>query len=174
MRRGRTRHPRPAQSRHRSHEAASRRVTSGRGQFVRTTTRRSAPDSGAHTSPGRPRICRTLAPRRGLGYDSKRSVFGSKLTSALAPQSLSHTTSRSSTYTAYTFGLAPGRRHARHALAAGSYTLTCPEFHSLTHTRFFESPHTRRAPCFGVGGSMTVACPLSTSMRAIWLPASDA
>ena len=52
--------------------------------------------------------------------------------------------------------------------------LTWPEFHSLTQSRPFESLHTRRAPWRAVGGSIGVACPLARSMRAMWLPASDA
>src|ERR1700730_5896905 len=65
--------------------------------FTPKTTSRLVPDSGAHTSPGRPRIWRTLAPGRSLGNTSNFSVAGSKRTMALAPQSLSHTMSRSST-----------------------------------------------------------------------------
>jgi hypothetical protein len=37
-----------------------------------------------------------------------------------------------------------------------------------------ESDHTRLAPWPGVGGSSTVAFPLSGSMAAMWLPASEA
>src|SRR5205807_1280029 len=84
------------------------------------TTRRSLPDSGAQTSPGRPRIWRTLAPRLSLGNTWNFSVAGSKRTMALALHSLSHTTSCSSTYTAYARGLSPGRCHVFHVLAVGS------------------------------------------------------
>ena len=104
------------------------------------------PDSGAQTSPGRPRICRTFAPRLSLGNTWNFSVAGSKRTIALAPKSLSHTTSCSSTYTAYARGLSPGSRHIFHVCALGSYTLTLPEFHSLTQIRPLLSDHTRRAP----------------------------
>src|SRR3954471_3539592 len=63
---------------------------------VRTITRVSVPDSGAQTSPFRPRICRTLASGRGYFCTSNRSVSGSNRTSALPPKSLSQTLSCSS------------------------------------------------------------------------------
>ena len=40
--------------------------------------------------------------------------------------------------------------------------------------RPFESDQTRRAPWPFVGGSITVALPVTWSMRAMWLPASEA
>lgn len=52
-------------------------------------------------------------------------------------------------------------------------TLTWPAIHSLTQIRPEEFDYTRRAPCFGVGGSMTSAQPV-VSIRAMWLPAKDA
>ncbi len=51
--------------------------------------------------------------------------------------------------------------------------LTWPDTHSLIHSRPWLSLHTRRAPCRGVGGSITVAAPVRVSMCARWLPASD-
>src|SRR5262249_59002075 len=72
-------------------------VRRGPAHFCRKTTSRSAPDSAAQTSPGRPRIWRTFALRRSLGNASNFSVSGSKRTTALALHSLSHTLSRSST-----------------------------------------------------------------------------
>src|SRR5579884_4187831 len=67
---------------------------------VRTTTSRSRPDSAPHTSPGRPASCRTAASACGRGIWVKVAPAGSNRTRALAPQSLSHTVSRSSTKTA--------------------------------------------------------------------------
>src|SRR5690606_34871114 len=64
---------------------------------VRNTTIRSVPDSGAHTSPSRPSICRTVAFLRPLGKLSKRRVSGSKRSTALAPKSVTQTLSSSST-----------------------------------------------------------------------------
>ena len=57
---------------------------------------------------------------------------------------------------------------------AGSYRATLPAFHSLTQSRPRESDQTRRAPWSRVGGRTTVALPVPTLMRAMWLPASDA
>ena len=71
-------------------------------------------------------------------------------------------------------GTRPGSRHSRQEPSAGSYTPTCPAFHSLTQIRPFESDHTRLAPCPAVGGCKGVAVPVVPSIRAMWLPASEA
>jgi hypothetical protein len=65
----------------------------------------------------------------------KVSVVGSNCTSVFAPKSLTHTWSRSSTYTAYAWGLGPGNRHSRHSSLSGSKTASLPAFHSLTQMR---------------------------------------
>jgi hypothetical protein len=57
----------------------------------------SVPLSGSHTSPLRPRICRTLADSRGSAWRSNFSLRGSNDHIALLPQSLVQTMSRSST-----------------------------------------------------------------------------
>ncbi len=103
-----------------------------------------------------------------------RSVSGWNRTSAFEPKSLSQTWSRSSTYTAYGCGFGPGSVHSRHDLELGSYMASRPASHSLTQSRPRESDHMRRAPWSSVGGSRSVALSVSVSMRAIWLPASEA
>src|SRR6185369_8857696 len=120
------------------------------------------------------RSCLTAALPWLLGNLSKCWVSGSNRITALLDHSVSHTRSRSSTYTAYTCGAPlPGGFQCRHARAAGSYSLNWPEFHSLTHSRPRESDQMRRAPWLGVGGCTGLDAPFG-SMRAIWLPASDA
>ena len=64
------------------------------------TIKLSAADSGNQTSPGRPRIWRTLPGSCGSGKLSNASVTGSNLTIEFDPKSLAHTVSVSSTKTA--------------------------------------------------------------------------
>src|SRR5262249_60081646 len=66
----------------------------------RMSRMRSVPDSAIHASPLRPSSWRTLAPGLSLGKLSKVSDSGSKRTTALAAQSVSHTLSSGSTHTA--------------------------------------------------------------------------
>src|SRR5205085_6135203 len=58
-----------------------------------TMTNRSLPDSAPHTSPARPSICRTSAPRLSEAKLSNFSVTGSNLTIALVDQSVNQTLS---------------------------------------------------------------------------------
>ena len=51
--------------------------------------------------------------------------------------------------------------------------LSWPEFHSEIQRSPLLSAQTRRAPWFGVGGSMICAEPVARSIFAKWLPASD-
>ena len=74
-----------------------RREQSHAGATVWITTRRLVPDSPPQASPGRPAICRTLAPGMSLGNALNFSVTGSKRTIALAEKSVSQTLSLSST-----------------------------------------------------------------------------
>ena len=48
---------------------------------------------------------------------------------------------------------------------AGSYIASWPLFQQLTQMRPRESDQARRAPCRFVGGSSTLAAPLSVSIR---------
>ena len=57
----------------------------------------SVPLSGSHTSPGRPRIWRMLAPSRGKAEALERLAGRVEAHTALPPQSLTQTLSRSST-----------------------------------------------------------------------------
>jgi hypothetical protein len=70
-----------------------------------------------------------------------------------------------STKTAYGIDPAPGRRHSRQRLVAGSYIPTRAAFHSLIQIRLRESDQARRAPWSRVGGRRTVAFPVRTSIR---------
>lgn len=96
---------------------------------------------------------------------------------ALPVHSLTQTMSRSSTYTAYARGVGPGSFQVRQRLAGVAAAGLCidrlPLFHSLTQMRPRLSLHTRRAPCFGVGGSTTVDSPVFRSLRAMKLTASE-
>ena len=72
--------PRRRGSRRASSCAAARGATKasrrGPDHFTAEDDEPVAPDSGAHTSPGRPRIWRTFAPWRSLGNTSNFSVVG--------------------------------------------------------------------------------------------------
>src|SRR5262249_16834202 len=89
----------------------------GRGYSIayssRTKTSLSRLDSAPQTSPARPSSCRTAASGLGIGTLSNVSVAELNRTSAFAEKSLSHTPSRSSTYTAYGRGAPPGSAHSR-------------------------------------------------------------
>ena len=87
------------------------------------------------------------------GRRVKRSVRGSKRTSAFAPKSVSQTTSR--LVDVDRVGLRRGARELPLAPAAARRVVAAepgPAFHSLTQIRPRESDQTRRAPWSGVGG----------------------
>ena len=104
------------------------------GDQVVNRTSLSCADSAPQTSPVRPRSCRTSALRVGQRKTSKRSVVGSKRTSASRPKSLIQTTSSPSTYTAYGCDR-PGRCHSCHAPLAGSYRPIWPAFPGATRSK---------------------------------------
>ena len=83
-------------------------------------------------------------PRDGLrGNARKVSLIGSKRTMASAPNSLSHTASSSSTYTAYAWGSSPGRGHSCHDRRSGRRRL--PGRRSIPRSRSGRTSRTRRA-----------------------------
>ncbi len=140
---------------------------------VRITERCSVPLSGSHTSPGRPRIWRTLRPRakaEALELLARRIEAQHRVAAEVADPD------RVALVDVDGVGARvrrPAASMRASCFAAGSCTDNCPQFHSLTQMRPRLSLQTRRAPWFCVGGSTTIESPVVRSMRAMNEPASE-